>query len=517
MSSSKFSARFTRRNLITGTLAVGGLLASGPLLAACAGAPASPTAAPAPAAAATTAPAAAATTAPAPAATTAPAATAKPAAAATTAPAPTTAPAAATTAPAAAATPAASAAPKPSAAAKVVFWQHEDPRLTALTKDKIAEFKKVEPNIEIDFNSTPHVDYEPSIIAGLSGGAGPDAYDIGDWNVPAFLKKGIIDSFPPEAVGLKSTQDAIDLYIAPNVLGGLVVENKLYGFPLELSNFILYLNDTAFTEVGLDPAKDYPKFWNDDMPTVAKKLVKMDGSKWVREGYDLPYFDPTWNMLVMWPFFAQIGANVVNADGTASALDQPQALQAFKNMTDMITVHKVGDGNIGLASPTQPAQDFTDGEVAMWQLGPWGKAMIAGTKLEPTYRVVPLPQTKGGTKEATVLYSWFWTGNPKTKVREAAWKWNYFLAQDAEFWMKNLGLLQGRKKLLESPLAKEFKFLDVIMNDQKKGVYMPRTEKFQQVQQAMWKATQRTGQQGMPADASLKQAHDEINAAMKQT
>jgi multiple sugar transport system substrate-binding protein len=415
---------------------------------------------------------------------------------------------------AAAQTSAPTAAPAVNGTVTVVFWQHEDPRLTAATKEKIAAYKRVAPNVEIDFNSTPHVDYEPAIIAALAGGAGPDAYDIGDWNVPAFISKGIIDPLPPDVVGLRDTQAAIDEYISPNVLAGLTVNNQLYGFPLELSNFILYISDDQFREVGLDPANDYPKYWNDDFITVGKQLVKKDGDKWVREAYNLPYFDPTWNMLVTWPFFQQLGVDVVNQNGTASALDQSQALQAFKNMTDLITGQQLGDGHVGVASPTQPAQDFSDGLVSMWQLGPWGRSMVAGTNLEGSYRVVPLPQTKGGAKEAVSLYSWFWTVNPKTKNRAEAWKFVHFLAQDPEFWLIKLGVLQPRKNLLDTQSAKDFKFLDVILADQKKGVYMPRTEKFQQVQQAMWKATQRTCQEGMDAAQSLEIAHNEINTAM---
>src|SRR5262249_38914560 len=60
---------------------------------------------------------------------------------------------------AAAQTNAPTATPAVNGSVTVVFWQHEDPRLTAATKEKIDAYKQVAPNVEIDFNSTPHVDY----------------------------------------------------------------------------------------------------------------------------------------------------------------------------------------------------------------------------------------------------------------------------------------------------------------------------------------------------------------------
>ncbi|MCC7450235.1 MAG: twin-arginine translocation signal domain-containing protein [Anaerolineae bacterium] len=37
------------------------------------------------------------------------------------------------------------------ATVKLVFWQHQDTRLDAATLEKIEEYKKVAPNVEIEF------------------------------------------------------------------------------------------------------------------------------------------------------------------------------------------------------------------------------------------------------------------------------------------------------------------------------------------------------------------------------
>ena len=66
------------------------------------------------------------------------------------------------------------------------------------------------------------------------------------------------------ASGYKSYGDIQGKYMA-GTLSPVTIDGKVYGLPLELTNWCVYLNKKIFRDAGLDPVKDAPKTWEDVM------------------------------------------------------------------------------------------------------------------------------------------------------------------------------------------------------------------------------------------------------------
>ena len=151
----------------------------------------------------------------------------------------------------------------------------------------------------------------------------------------------------------------------------------------------------------------------------------------------------------------------------------------------------------------------------MWIIGPWAPSTFAGTPLEDSYMVVPLPQLDDGIREATTVYSLGWMVNAKSKVKDAAYKFLNYSTQQQEYWLQNVGYIQPRLGWLDSSVAKQKPYLDVFINDMKKGKYMVRTADFQEIGAAVHRAVERTVLQGMDPEESLGIAKEEIDEVLK--
>jgi multiple sugar transport system substrate-binding protein len=396
------------------------------------------------------------------------------------------------------------------------FWQHEDPRLTMFTKQKLESFMQKNPNIEVKLDTTPHVDYEPKLIAALAAGSGPDVYDIGDWNIPAFLDKKIMAPADPKGFGKKTTQEVLDLFY-PGSLEGFYVNGKLYGAPLEYSGFLMYLNPVHFKEAGLNPDTDYPKSWKDVGEVGAKLKIIKDG-KWVREGAEIPYFDPTWTMIMVGAIMNQAGATLVSKDGKSSTLTEPAAVKAFKAYTEIITKYKAGSPDVSQNSPTQPASDFGNEKLSIWWLGPWGPAHLHDFPVGQSgnWAIKPLPQLEDKVQKAMTVYGWAWCMNPASKRAVEDWMLIDYLSADPEFWLKNIGLLQARKGAYENPTAKTQPYIDLWKAEMATGKYMPRTVVWQQAADAVHRSIQRITGEGQSVEEALQIAKDDIDKALKE-
>ncbi|MET8042051.1 ABC transporter substrate-binding protein [Micromonospora sp. NPDC005215] len=123
--------------------------------------------------------------------------------------------------------------------------------------------------VNLQFKNT-YDDTLSAYKAALNSGQAPDVvqvYDIGT--------RFMIDS--KSTVPVQSFVDAdktTTADIQPNIAGYYSVDNKLYSMPFNTSMPLLYLNKTAFTKAGLDPAN--PPKTLDEITDAARKLTVKD-------------------------------------------------------------------------------------------------------------------------------------------------------------------------------------------------------------------------------------------------
>jgi ABC-type glycerol-3-phosphate transport system substrate-binding protein len=314
---------------------VGGLGAAG-LLAACGGAPASPTAAPK--AAEPTKPAAAApTTAPAAAPTTAPAA------------APTTAPAAA----------------KPAAGAgqafELVHWSWLTASDGEIWQQNIANFNKENAGkLQLKMDVIPSDQYGVKVLAGVAASTAPD---FGWGNVGErreWQQKGVTVAMDDYLKG--AGLDLADF--TEGTLDSAKYDGKIYVIPLDGMSFQMEINTGHAKEAGLDISK--PPKTNEDLLTWADKMTKREGDKVTRAGFLMTgsgiHVGLVWGIV-----FEQFGGRRLSDDLKTVTVNQGDASKkATQWVLDLFDARKVGSRDVA-----DRYKAFGTGQGSIFWTGPW--------------------------------------------------------------------------------------------------------------------------------------------------
>lgn len=389
----------------------------------------------------------------------------------------------------------------------VTFWTHDSPQMTAYTATLIEKYQMDNPGVKIDYQYIPLSDYETKLMVALTGGTGPDAFDIGDWSIQAYYNKGLLAPIDYAAFGFKSVKELQDAWW-PSSLSGFTIKGNVYGMPMEYNTFCLFINKAHFREIGLDPDKDYPKTWK-QLGEIGAKLVKKDkNGRYVRGGFDWPHLGPIWSVLELEPIVLQYGGSFLKKDGSPN-LNSKEVVQGLKTYAGLIWDYKTGDPAIAANNSALPNLDFDEGKLSMWITGPWAQALFNKiTKDE--YVVKPLPQVDL-KKPANILYAWAWVVNgkaPLARQKEAS-KWLNFLSSNQAGFLTKCGYLQPRKGWETSKEYKEFPFVDVFVKDMEHGQFMFRSDKWAQLGDVINRAAEKAILNGEDAQKALDAAQAE--------
>ncbi len=115
----------------------------------------------------------------------------------------------------------------------------------------------------------------------------------------------------------------------PAAITEATLDGKLYGIPEFFNNRVLMINDTAFADAGLDPARFGTSDWR-QLSADAAKLTESGGGKLRRIGFDpkIPEFLPMWARAN--------GATMVSEDGRTARLNDPKVVQALEYTVGLI-------------------------------------------------------------------------------------------------------------------------------------------------------------------------------------
>src|SRR5439155_221164 len=91
-----------------------------------------------------------------------------------------------------------------------------------------------------------------SLHSALSGGAGPDLWDMGDWHYKVFTDNKFVAPLDPTVFGYASTKEMIDAYV-PGTTSIFERDGKLYGLFSEYNTLALFYNLDMFKAAGVAP------------------------------------------------------------------------------------------------------------------------------------------------------------------------------------------------------------------------------------------------------------------------
>ncbi|WP_052487383.1 ABC transporter substrate-binding protein [Gordoniibacillus kamchatkensis] len=275
----------------------------------------------------------------------------------------------------------------------------------------VSKFKETHPNIDVKVELTPNKQYWSKMETAAAGDQLPDVFWM---NGPRIVKFAANGQLLPISDQIKA--DKVDMSNYPEALVKLyTVNGKNYGIPKDYDTIGLWYNKKMFDEAGVKyPDESWD--WN-ALLDAAKKLTNPAKGVWgIAAALD--------SQGVYYNMIPQNGGYVISDDKKTSGYDKPEAIEALKFWTDLITVYKVSPTQAQMTD-TEPMQLFTSGKVAMYFDGSWDA--IEYSKNEYTKDKVNVAVWPQGKKRAAVIHGLANVIAAKTKHPKEAWEFVKFL------------------------------------------------------------------------------------------
>lgn len=141
------------------------------------------------------------------------------------------------------------------------------------------------------------------------------------------------------------------------------VGGKVYGVPHDIDLSALFYNKVLFTRAGLDP--DRPPTTLDELYADVKKVDALGGDV---NGYFFGGACPGCMLFTTWPMIWASGSTVLNEQGTASTVNNPEAASVYALYRKMYAEGLVPASAKNENGPTW-TQDFSNGKIGLQPMG----------------------------------------------------------------------------------------------------------------------------------------------------
>ena len=393
----------------------------------------------------------------------------------------------------------------------LTFWDSTSALKTKLYTERIIPaYRQRRPTYTVKYESIPTGNLLQKILAVTAAGTAPELFELGDWLLPTYFGRDLLDPVPPEAFGFQSLRGLVDSYL-PGTLSAMQHDGKLLGLPDFAASHSLHMNNRLFREAGLDPVRDAPKTWN-DVAQLNRVLTKRKDGQIVQKGFEFRYVDDRSLAVTFHHLIYQAGGEVLDHDGRPAFNSDAgvKAMDVWKSVTVAPSVTR--------NTSASPFQDFGSEQDAMSYIGPNGQAQASNInpRMKDNVTVAPLPQINPA-KPATVAFAFVVVVNGRVPDdrRRVAWDFIAYALGDPKPWLGN-GALLPRKGWATSAEARELlRFYDVFMHDIAIGRPLARTPHFAELQGALARMIERVILNKADPKAGLDQAAAEFERATK--
>jgi multiple sugar transport system substrate-binding protein len=387
---------------------------------------------------------------------------------------------------------------------ELTYWTHEDPNRTEIENRYISEFEKANPEVTIKRVTNPSKKMAERILTAFAANQGPDVFNLQIEDEYAYIVNRRLAPVDYQAAGYPSTKAIYNAYIS-KVLDPVTYEGALYGLPLELTNWCVYVNDRVFKSAGLDPDKDYPKTW-EDMVTVSEKIAARKGEIIERRGFDFRY---PYYLVSMVAMAEQHGGKLISDDGKKAIINDQAWIKFLKFMQDW------GPNGKNLGSPTytnaRKLFNKDNNDIAMCLSGLYQAGRIRKDNPEfynsGEWRVVPYPKFKNAVNDVAGAYYGHYLVVNAQKPKEnqkMAWKFIGYMLRHSEEYLSKVGLVQPTIKLMESGTFKAMPYSSVFKNDMERGHVVYYGENSARIQQHIRGAVESVMLSGASPEQALK-------------
>lgn len=399
---------------------------------------------------------------------------------------------------------------------EIIYWTHEDPNRTEIENRYIKEFEKANPGVSIKRVTNPSKKMAERVLTAFAANQGPDMFNLQIEDEYAYIVNNRLAPIDFKAAGYSSAQAIYDAYI-PKVLDPVTYQGKLYGLPLELTNWCVYLNERVFKDAGLVPDKDYPKTW-EEMAEVSGKIIVRQGDIIKRRGFDFRY---PYYLVSMVPMVEQFGGKLISDDGKKAIINDDAWIKFLTFMKEW------GPNGKNLGSPTytnaRKLFNKDNNDMGMCLSGLYQAGRIR--KDNPDFynsgewRVVPYPKFKNAVKDAASAYygHYFVVNAQKPKEnQEMTWKFIGYMLRHSEEFLSKVGLIQPTTKLMDSETFKAMPYSDVFKGDMERGHVVYYGANSAKIQQHIREAVESVMLAGESPESALKKLRRRAQEALEE-
>ncbi len=333
------------------------------------------------------------------------------------------------------------------------FWQFYAPARQAGAQSKwfedcVKDWNAIH-DVKVELQFVPAQEYfgGSKLQTAFASGQGPDIFIISPGDFLRYYNGGVL-------VDLTAyMEDAAKRDFFPNVMKTRIVDEKIYGVPIDVVPLAMYYSLKAFEEAGLSES-DIPKTW-DQFLEIAHKLTKGNRFGCLFETAPGYYQNLTW-----YPFMWQGGGEIAALDGKRSAFASLATVQALKFWQDAIQ-QNLAPRNILGGGGWDIIANLVSGFCAMQNLSITGVSALREFAKDFQYGVFPLPLPPNG-QQRNIFGGWAFVANAKGKNPEEAAKfcvWAVGSTQDdciqrvADWCTKANTMVSPRKSALEKGTA----------------------------------------------------------------
>lgn len=342
------------------------------------------------------------------------------------------------------------------------YWTHDDSSRNNLEEELIAEFENLYPHIRVNrktFSSSEILNIVPTAFEASKA---PDIFTMQQDYLSTLLDRNYVSEIDISSLGYDDYKSLEDEYIESS-FKPVSRNGVIYGIPMELTNWCLYINKNLFREVGLDPETDYPRTW-EDMVDICTRMVERENGILVKRGFDFRY---PYYMTFFIPMVQQLGGDIVNENGDLSLINEDAWVDAFSFMQQW------GPQGLNLGSPTyiNARSIFNSEDIAMMLSGLYQEERIRCENPDfyesGDFIVVPFPYFENGMKVPSGRYFHYWCVNDSSTEEEKAASWRFigFLSSNAMEYLEKVRLLPPKKEVIENIENLSIPYIDVFISE----------------------------------------------------
>jgi multiple sugar transport system substrate-binding protein len=371
------------------------------------------------------------------------------------------------------------------------------------------------PNIKVVLEPVSYGEKETKYTVESAAGRAPDVFHVHAFSLPMFFSKGYAKDLTPFIE--KEGPGFLDAWY-PLPIKLMKYNGKVHAMPGDYMTMVLFYNTEMFKAAGLDPNKP-PKTW-DEFLDYAKKLTrdtngdgKVDQWGFGTVGAKSPGFS-----LRFGPFIWSFGADYLTPDMKHSALDSPQAKEAFTFFVELYTKYKVVPPGLTAMGAQDVRTQLAQKKVAMIMGSGWTPPIV--NKINPDLnafeilKAAPAPMKR---EQATAIWLSSWVMSPNTKHPDEAWKLMKFItSKEIELkWFVDNRVTSSRKDV--SGVAPEIlndKFASVLASQLPYGKVEPQIKEWPEIMDTFTTSLQEAIVGMKPPEKALAEAHERINAIL---